>query len=133
MGRPEEGRPTEGRPADASGTRAPLFHPDLRSVTVDQVLRALGDPVRLRIVCTLAECERSLACGAFDLGVTKSTSTHHFRVLRESGIILQREEGTARLSQLRRAELDGRFPGLLDAVLAGHSAPTADERSSASG
>jgi DNA-binding transcriptional ArsR family regulator len=51
--------------------------------------------------------------------VTKSTLTHHFRVLREAGVIEQREEGTARLNSLRRDDLDRRFPGLLDAILAG--------------
>jgi DNA-binding transcriptional ArsR family regulator len=57
--------------------------------------------------------------------VTKSTLTHHFRVLREAGVIEQREEGTARLNSLRREDLDARFPGLLDAVLAGARAPAA--------
>jgi DNA-binding transcriptional ArsR family regulator len=57
-------------------------------------------------------------CGGFGLPVTKSTATHHFRVLREAGVITQVEDGTARLNTLRRADLDERFPGLLDAVLA---------------
>ena len=56
-------------------------------------------------------------CGEIDLPVTKSTSTHHFRVLRESGVISQEREGTARVNKLRRADLDSRFPGLLDSVL----------------
>jgi DNA-binding transcriptional ArsR family regulator len=58
------------------------------------------------------------ACGTFDVDVTKSTCTHHFRVLREAGVIEQRALGTARLNSLRREDLDARFPGLLDAVLA---------------
>ena len=57
-------------------------------------------------------------CGSFDLDITKSTLTHHFRVLREAGVIEQRIEGTAKLNSLRREDLDRRFPGLLDAVLA---------------
>ena len=59
--------------------------------------------------------ERS--CKSFDLPVVKSTSTHHFKVLREAGVIKQRVEGTTRLSCLRRKDLEARFPGLLDAVL----------------
>ena len=105
-------------------TRAPrrtggpgLFHPDLQDVTLDQALRALGDPVRLSIVRALAASAVPMPCHAFDLGVTKSTTTHHFRVLRESGIISQYDKGTARLSELRRADLAERFPGLLEAVL----------------
>jgi len=57
-------------------------------------------------------------CGAFDLPVTKSTGTHHFRVLRESGVIEQVADGTARINRLRCSDLDARFPGLLDSVLA---------------
>jgi DNA-binding transcriptional ArsR family regulator len=83
------------------------------------VLHALSDPQRLRIVQTLAESPTPRRCGSFDLDVTNSTLTHHFRVLREAGVIDQREEGTARLNCLRREDLDERFPGLLDAVLAG--------------
>ncbi len=51
--------------------------------------------------------------------MVKSTCTHHFKVLREAGVIRQRLEGTTKLSSLRRADLDARFPGLLDAVIAG--------------
>jgi len=56
-------------------------------------------------------------CCSFDLPVVKSTGTHHFRVLREAGVIRQRVEGKTRLSALRREDLEARFPGLLDAVL----------------
>jgi DNA-binding transcriptional ArsR family regulator len=93
-----------------------LHHPPPDSVELTGVLHALSDPVRLEIVRGLAksgECR----CNAFDLPVTKSTSTHHFRVLRESGLIEQRSEGTAVVNRLRRDELDERFPGLLDSVL----------------
>ncbi len=54
----------------------------------------------------------------FDLPVTKSTTTHHFRVLRESGVIRQVYRGTAKMNGLRRDDLDGLFPGLLDSLLA---------------
>jgi DNA-binding transcriptional ArsR family regulator len=58
-----------------------------------------------------------MRCGGFGLPITKSTATHHFRVLREAGVIEQCTDGTARLSSLRREDLDERFPGLLDAIL----------------
>ena len=99
-------------------TRSPegLAHPDLHAIQLPAVLHALSDPMRLSIVEALAGGgERT--CKSFELPVTKSTSTHHFRVLREAGVIRQRLEGTTKLSSLRRAELDQRFPGLLDAVL----------------
>jgi DNA-binding transcriptional ArsR family regulator len=85
-------------------------------VALEDVLHALSDPVRLRIVAALAEAGE-LTCGAVDVPVTKSTCTHHFRVLREAGVIRQRQVGTARLNSLNRAELDAQFPGLLDTIL----------------
>jgi DNA-binding transcriptional ArsR family regulator len=100
-----------------------LLHPTRDELQIANVLHALSDPQRLRIVQRLAESPEPRRCGSFDLDVTKSTLTHHFRVLREAGVIDQREEGTARLNCLRRADLDERFPGLLDAVLAGVPAP----------
>ncbi|SDQ29013.1 ArsR/SmtB family transcription factor [Actinopolyspora saharensis] len=99
-------------------TGKPLPQPDLDEIEVEQVLRALGEPVRLRIVRNLAAAEQPMACSAFHLGVSKSTSTHHFRLLRESGIIAQHEQGTSRYSELRSDELEDRFPGLLAAILA---------------
>lgn len=80
------------------------------------VLHALSDPQRLAIVRALAESPAPRRCGSFDLPVTKSTLTHHFRVLREAGVIAQQVDGTARLNSLRREDIDRRFPGLLDAV-----------------
>ena len=85
-------------------------------VALEDVLHALSDPVRLRIVAAIAEAGE-LTCGAVDVPVTKSTCTHHFRVLREAGVITQRQVGTARLNSLNRADLDARFPGLLDTIL----------------
>jgi DNA-binding transcriptional ArsR family regulator len=81
------------------------------------VLHALSDPVRLEIVRALAETGEARPCGGFDVSVTKSTLTHHFRVLREAGVIAQRPDGTTKLTTLRRDELEFRFPGLLGAVL----------------
>jgi DNA-binding transcriptional ArsR family regulator len=93
-----------------------LQHPPATELQLTQVLHALSDPVRLSIVRALAQ-DGECHCGAFDLPVTKSTGTHHFRVLRESGVIEQVADGTARINRLRRADLDARFPGLLDSVL----------------
>jgi DNA-binding transcriptional ArsR family regulator len=81
------------------------------------VLHALSDPQRLHIVRELSEDPAPRACGSFGLAVSKSTSTHHFRVLREAGVIAQQTAGTSKLTTLRREDLDERFPGLLDAVL----------------
>jgi DNA-binding transcriptional ArsR family regulator len=84
---------------------------------LEEVLAALSDPVRMRIVRTLAAEEEGRACGTFDLPVTKSTASHHFKVLREAGIIEQELRGRTRHTTLRRTHLEERFPGLLDLVL----------------
>jgi DNA-binding transcriptional ArsR family regulator len=81
------------------------------------VLAALSDPVRLQIVRTLAADAEGRPCGSFGLPVAKSTASHHFRVLREAGVIRQEDRGRIRHTTLRREELDERFPGLLELVL----------------
>lgn len=81
------------------------------------VLAALSDPVRLQIVRTLAADGEGRPCGSFDLPVAKSTASHHFRVLREAGVIDQEERGRTRHTTLRRDDLERRFPGLLEIVL----------------
>jgi len=94
-----------------------IAQPARSEIELAAVLHALSDPVRLRIVAALAVAGAEPSCGSFDLPVTKSTCTHHFKVLREAGVIQQRQRGTARLNALRREDLDARFPGLLDSVL----------------
>jgi DNA-binding transcriptional ArsR family regulator len=90
-------------------------HEDMR---LEAVLGALSDPVRLSIVRTLAETDGdSRSCGSFGLSVSKSTASHHFRVLREAGVLRQHDEGRHRMTELRRADLDARFPGLLDSIV----------------
>jgi DNA-binding transcriptional ArsR family regulator len=99
----------------ASRTATELVHPDRAHLRFTAVLDALSDPVRLAIVARLADVEPDgeLACRTFALPVSKSTQSGHFRVLREAGVIHQRDEGTRRLNRLRRDDLDARFPGLL--------------------
>jgi len=91
--------------------------PHADEMTLSSVMAALSDPMRVAIVRTLA-AEGERTCGTFDLGISKATRSHHFRVLREAGITHPRPEGTHRHVSLRREAVDERFPGLLDAVLA---------------
>ncbi len=93
-----------------------LNHPPRDSLSLSRVLYALSDPVRLTIVKSIA-AQGEQACGTFGLPVAKSTASHHFRVLREAGVIQMRAEGTQYMNSLRREDLDSRFPGLLDAIL----------------
>ena len=101
----------------ASAPRAALVaEPERDQIELPAVLHALSDPVRLQIVVRLSDgVEHS--CGSLELPVTKSTCTHHFRVLREAGVIHQRQEGTSRLNSLRCDDLEARFPGLLETVV----------------
>ena len=94
-----------------------IAHPCCADLELSAVLHALSDPVRLQIVAELAQGEGECTCGSFELPVTKSTCTHHFKVLREAGVIKQRQQGTTRLNTLRRDDLESRFPGLLDTIL----------------
>lgn len=93
-----------------------LRHPKVEELTLPGLLAALSDPVRLRIVRGLASagCER--AWGDFDVGVCPSTLSHHMKVLRQSGVILHRKEGTRCFVSLR-PELESAFPGLLASIL----------------
>jgi DNA-binding transcriptional ArsR family regulator len=100
-----------------------LHHPPGEDLELAAVLHALSDPQRLSIVRTLAEDPEPRRCGTVGLEISKSTLTHHFRVLREAGIIEQRSDGTAKFNSLRRDDLDQRFPGLLDAVLNSAAVP----------
>ena len=91
--------------------------PTVDEMSLAAVMAALSDPARVEIVRGLASCE-SRTCGEFDLGISKATRSHHFKVLREAGLTHTRSEGTHRHLSLRREDVDARFPGLLDAVLA---------------
>jgi DNA-binding transcriptional ArsR family regulator len=92
-------------------------HPSRDEIALAAVLHALSDPVRLLMVRGLAGALEGRSCGSFDVPVTKSTCTHHFKVLREAGIIQQRQEGTKRVNTLRDDDLEARFPGLLATIL----------------
>ncbi|MEU1309329.1 helix-turn-helix domain-containing protein [Streptomyces cinnamoneus] len=107
-------------------TSRALDHPVREEIRLEGVLHALSDPMRLLIVRALAaEAEAAQSCSVFDLPVSKSTLTHHFRVLRENGVINQIYRGTAKMNSLRRDDLDALFPGLLDSVLTAYASQSA--------
>ncbi len=96
-----------------TGSLVDVAPADLELATV---LQALSDPIRLKIVASLAD-DNEWTCGAFDLPIAKSTKSHHLRVLGEAGIVARRVDGKCRMIKLRRNEMEQRFPGLLEAVL----------------
>ncbi|MGW5349754.1 ArsR/SmtB family transcription factor [Streptomyces sp. NPDC004031] len=93
-----------------------VSHPTREQIRLENVLTALGHPMRLSVVRTLAAGGEH-PCGALLKNVAKSTLTHHWKVLREGGLIWQRPSGRELLLSLRRDDIDARFPGLLDSVL----------------
>nr|WP_229891710.1 helix-turn-helix domain-containing protein [Streptomyces lavendofoliae] len=94
------------------------MHRHPQDVPLENALLALADPVRRTLVRELAEAgEWERSCGSFDVPVTKATLSRHFAVLREAGLLEQRDAGPKRLNRLRRPEFNERFPGLLDLVL----------------
>src|SRR4051812_8700433 len=106
-------QPNPSRRPPPTAARGPVVV-DPIDVPLQAALEALSDPVRRKVIRSLAEVpEWSLPCGAFELGVSKATSSHHFAVLRAAGLLEQRDAGTRRLNRLRREEFEARFPGLL--------------------
>ncbi|MCM0590681.1 MAG: helix-turn-helix transcriptional regulator [Gloeotrichia echinulata IR180] len=93
-----------------------LYHPERKDISLSGVLYALGDPVRLEIVRLLAT-KGEQCCAGFDFAIAKSTMSNHFKILRESGIVLTHKEGTHHINRLRREDLEALFPGLLEVVL----------------
>ena len=100
----------------SSRQRPDLTHPPAESLDLLDVLHALADPTRMTIVATLHGVPEQ-ACGTFPVHVAASTLTHHFRVLREAGVIIQRDDGPRRWTSLRGADLNDRFPGLIDLIV----------------
>ncbi|MBW5446395.1 helix-turn-helix domain-containing protein [Cohnella sp. CFH 77786] len=98
-----------------------LHHPDKADIQLSSVLYALSDPIRLFILYEIyksGEC----TCGFIEVPVVKSTVTHHVRTLREAGIVRVRTQGTQRFVSVRAEDLEERFPGLLQSVLAAYEA-----------
>lgn len=90
----------------------------MATVELVGVLQALADPIRIQIVRKLADGQPHPKTEQdWDFGVHKSTLSHHFKTLREAGVTLTLVEGRSHSIQLRRVELDERFPGLIDALL----------------
>jgi DNA-binding transcriptional ArsR family regulator len=97
----------------------PDDQPDPMDMELGAVLTALADRHRLEVVLALLAdadgAERH--CSSFGLPVSKATRTHHFRVLRQAGIIRQVNRGNSNMAQLRKSELEQRFPGLVELLI----------------
>lgn len=106
-------------PQRPSELPAALPQPDLGEVRLEQVMSVLGEPIRLTILQKLLEYsdEWDHPCAWFGFDRPKSTLTHHYKVLREAGLITQRQYGLERRSRVRVDEIGDRFPGLIELLL----------------
>ncbi|MNH31160.1 Helix-turn-helix domain protein [compost metagenome] len=94
-----------------------IQHPLIEQITLSSFLHALSDPVRLDIVRQLAKGD-ALTCGQLAPNRPKSSMSHHFKILRDAGLIRTEPRGKEHYNSLRRREIDIRFPGVLSSVLA---------------
>jgi DNA-binding transcriptional ArsR family regulator len=103
----------------------PLAHPPIDSVALEGVLHALSDPVRVAIFTSIAGAACPQTCSAFasvnDRPIPKSSLSHHFKILREAGLIHSERRGVEMHNTSRCAEIDARFPGLIAAILNAHA------------
>lgn len=113
----------------------PLFHPSIDDVTVEAILHALSDPVRVAIFARIVGAACPQTCSAFlaigDRPVPKSTLSQHFKALREAGLIRGERRGVQMHNTPRCDEIDARFPGLIAAIVSAHAVQSAAESKAA--
>lgn len=97
----------------------PLNHPATRDLTIDGVLHALSDPARRDILVKLLGCD-GMSCNKACVDLPPSTISFHHKVLREAGLIRSEKKGVEVINTVRKADIDKRFPGLLDSILSHH-------------
>lgn len=86
-------------------------------VELTDVMYGLSDPARIEIVRKIAEAGEPLSCGVLTADRPKSSMSHHFKILRQSGLVKTHIEGKEHLNSLRLPEIEKRFPGVLKAIL----------------
>ncbi|RYZ55282.1 MAG: ArsR family transcriptional regulator [Proteobacteria bacterium] len=92
-------------------------HPKIEELDLTDIMYALSDPARVEIVRLIASEGRPLTCGELNAERPKSSMSHHFKILRDSGILTTEIVGKEHLNSLRTSELEKIFPGLFKAVL----------------
>ena len=98
-----------------------LLHPSVEDITVEDILYALSDPARVAIFANIAGSACAQTCSSFqnisETSIPKSTLSRHFKILRESGLIRSERQGVEMRNISRCAEIEQRFPGLLQAIV----------------
>jgi DNA-binding transcriptional ArsR family regulator len=113
----------------------PLFHPSVEDLTVEGVLHALSDPVRVAIYAQIAGSPCAQSCSSFlkisDKNIPKSTLSQHFKILRETGLIRGERHGVEMQNTARCAEIEKRFPDLISAIVRSYNAQTEEKTNQA--
>src|SRR3954447_12321304 len=113
----------------------PLVHPSIEDVTVEGILHALSDPVRVAIYADIVGSACSQNCSSFlnvsNKIIPKSTLSQHFKALREAGLIRSERRGVEMQNTTRCAEIEKRFPGLLTAIVNAHQVQSRGKPSAA--
>jgi DNA-binding transcriptional ArsR family regulator len=106
----------------------PLFHPSIEDLTVEAILHALSDPVRVAIYVDILSSACSQNCSNFlqvsEKTIPKSTLSQHFKALREAGLIRGERRGVEMHNTSRCAEIDERFPGLIMSIVNAYNIQT---------
>jgi len=108
-----------------------LFHPSIEEVTVEGILHALSDPIRVAMYADIVAQECPQSCSNFltvsDKAIPKSTLSQHFKILRDAGLIRSERHGVEMHNISRCTELEQRFPGLIRAIVNAHTIQLADQ------
>lgn len=94
-----------------------IKHPRIDQIDLTDVMHALSDPARLEIVRRLADATEPLSCYELMPERPKSSMSHHFKILRDAGIVHTEVSGTEHKNRLRTAEMEKKFPGLMKVLL----------------
>lgn len=96
-----------------------FVHPAKEDITLTGILNALGDPLRMDIICSLMKKKGCMSCSEASpcSSIPKSTLSHHFRILREAGLIHTTKQGVEHRNVLRLEDVESKFPGLLKTIL----------------
>ena len=110
----------------------PLYHPLLSEITVQGILYALSDPVRVRIYAELAQADSAMNCTAFsfdgELKLPKSTLSQHFKILREAGLIRSERKGVELKNSTRCQELKKKFGPMVVGILQAYEAEASESK-----
>ena len=92
-------------------------HPNIDDINLTDIMYALSDPARVEIVRTIALEKRPMTCGELNAERPKSSMSHHFKILRDSGLLRTEIDGKEHLNSLRTNEVEAKFPGVMKAIL----------------